>query len=305
MSTRPAPLAFAFPGAGVQSCGHEAAFRDAHADIFRPLLDLASPRVGADLWAAADGPLDDLPDLARQAFTFAYGVAMGRALQADGMAPAGTAGHSLGVYAACVAAGALDPADGLALLEAARVLAADACAGRGVGMLALAGLDEPDAASLPAVDGDAVRVVLVNAPGSVVLAGPLEALEATARQAEAAGAARTAFLDREVAYHHPRYLSGAGASLADVAATLAWRDPAVPVASTVDGRLLRTAADARAFVAANLCTPIRWPAAVAALAGLGIGGLAECGPGLTLTRMARFLEPELPWTNVRRLVKGL
>jgi [acyl-carrier-protein] S-malonyltransferase len=301
----PSPVALAFPGAGIQPCGHEAAFRDAHADCFRPLLALASDGVGADLWAAAAGDLESLPDLARQAFTFAYGVAVAQALRADGAAVAGTAGHSLGVYAACVAAGALDPADGLALLVAAREVAGAACAGRGVGMLAVAGLDEGDLAALPAVDGDALRVVLVNAPGSVVLAGPLEGLEAAQDQARAAGALRTAFLDRGVAYHHPRYMARAGGDLADVAATLAWRDPAAPVASSIDGRLLRTAADARLFVSANLATPIRWPLAVAALAGAGAAAFAECGPGLTLTRLARFLEPERPWTNVRRWVKGL
>ena len=77
----------------------------------------------------------------------------------------------------------------------------------------------------------------------------------------------------------------------------------MPVASTVDGRLLTVADEVRDFLAANLCTPIAWPRAMNAFLHLGVTSVIECGPGLTLTRMARFLEPEMAWLNVRRLVK--
>lgn len=302
-SPRP-PTAFAFPGAGIQASGYEPAFLDAHRSVLRPRLDRASALVGVDLRAAVSGGFESLPDLPRQAFTYAYGAGMAEVLRSQGDVPAVVAGHSLGVYAASVASGAIGFEDGLTLVEVAWRAAVRACAGRGVGMAAVAGLDEAEIAGLPGVDGETVRVVLVNAPGSVVLAGPLEGLEASLEAALTAGAARAAWVDREVAYHHPLYMAGASADLLDVASSLAWGEPAIPVASTIDGRILRSLDDIRTFVAANLSTPIAWPLAIAAFASLGVANVSECGPGLTLTRLARFLEPEMTWRNVRRLVKA-
>ena len=99
-------------------------------------------------------------------------------------------------------------------------------------------------------------------------------------------------------------MARAAQALRDAAAGMAFGDPEVPVASTIDGRLLRRAEDVRAFLAANLCTPIAWPRAIATFAAMGVEGVVECGPGLTLTRLARFLEPEMSWRNVRRLAKA-
>ncbi len=297
-------IAFAFPGAGIQASGYESAFLERHAGVMGPLLARASTRVGTDLASAVGGMFEELPDLPGQAFTFAFGVGLAEAQRSQGAVPVAMAGHSLGVYAAAVAAGAVGFDDGLTLVEVAWRAATGACAGLGVGMAAIVGLPEAEVAGLPGVDGIDVRIVLVNAPGSVVLAGPVEGIGVALRAAEAAGAARIAWLDREVAYHHPGYMSAAAADLRDAVAVGRWKDPSVPVVSTIDGGLIRRADDVRAFVAANLCTPITWPRAVAAFASLGVGTVVECGPGLTLTRLARFQEPQMYWRNVRRLVKG-
>jgi len=296
--------AFAFPGAGIQASGYESAFLERHAGVMGPFLGGASIRVDVDLSAMAGDGFEELPELPRQVFTFAFGVGMAEALRGRGAAPLAMAGHSLGVYAAAVAAGAVGFDDGLTLVEVAWRAATAACAGLGVGMAAIVGLPEAEVAGLPGVDGDDVRIVLVNAPGSVVLAGPVEGIGVAIRAAEAAGAARIAWLDREVAYHHPRYMSAAAAELRDAVPGCRWKDPWVPLVSTIDGQLMRHGDDVRAFVAANLCTLIEWPRAIATFVTLGADTVVECGPGLTLTRMARFQEPELRWQNVRRLVKG-
>jgi [acyl-carrier-protein] S-malonyltransferase len=296
-------VALAFPGAGIQASGYETAFMMQEDAAIRPLLQQASLRVNADLVAAVPGGFEELPQQAGQAFTFAYGVGMAQAVRRRGLNPVAVAGHSLGVYAAVVAAGATGFDEGLALVQTAWRAAAQACAGKGVGMAAIAGLPESEVAALRAVDGESVRIVLVNGTGSVVIAGPMEGIEAALTAARAAGAVRTACLDREVAYHHPLYMSEAAAELRDAAGAMAFCGAEVPVASTVDGRLLTVADEVRDFLAANLCTPIGWPRAMNAFLRLGVTSVVECGPGLTLTRMARFLEPEMAWLNVRRLVK--
>jgi [acyl-carrier-protein] S-malonyltransferase len=297
-------VAFAFPGAGVQASGYEAPFLERYVALVGPGLARASIRVGADLSAAAGGGFEELPELPRQAFTFAYGVGVAAVLRAQGAFPTVLAGHSLGVYAAAVASGALSFDDGLTLVEVAWRAASRSCAGLGVGMAVIAGLDLAEVVGLPGVDGVAVRVVLVNAPGSIVLGGPVAGIERALQAAEAAGAARIVWLDRFIAYHHPDCMADASAALGEAAAGMVWKDPAVPVVSTIDGLAIHRGDEVRDYVVANLRTPIAWPLAIAAFASLDVRNVVECGPGLTLTRMARFLEPEMAWRNVRRLVKG-
>ncbi|HET6435155.1 MAG TPA: ACP S-malonyltransferase, partial [Xanthomonadaceae bacterium] len=119
MTQPSAQLAFVFPGQGSQSVGMLAELAQQHA-VVREAFAEASEGAGADLWTLAqDGPEEQLN---RTEFTqpalLAGGVAVWRAwLQQGGVRPALLAGHSLGEYAALVAAGTLSLADGARLVR--------------------------------------------------------------------------------------------------------------------------------------------------------------------------------------------
>ena len=102
-------LAFVFPGQGSQAIGMLAELAAVHPQV-RETFEEAGQGAGIDLWSLSqEGPEDQLN---RTEFTqpalLAAGVAAWRAWQARGGAmPSVLAGHSLGEYAALVAAGAL------------------------------------------------------------------------------------------------------------------------------------------------------------------------------------------------------
>ena len=111
-------LAFVFPGQGSQSVGMMAAYGD-DAEI-RAAFDEASLALGEDLWAmAADGPAERLSLTTNtQPLMLTAGVAVFRSwVKRTGRAPDVVAGHSLGEYAALVAAGVLRLKDAVPLVR--------------------------------------------------------------------------------------------------------------------------------------------------------------------------------------------
>src|SRR5690348_10847421 len=125
-------LAFVFPGQGSQSLGMLSDLAAAHPAV-RAAFDEASAGCGVDLWQLASaGPEEMLnqTDLPRPAL-LAPNVDAWRAwVAAGGARPARFAGHSLGEYAALVAAGALSLADGAKLVrERGRLMQAAVPAG--------------------------------------------------------------------------------------------------------------------------------------------------------------------------------
>ena len=111
-------LAMVFPGQGSQSVGMMAGY-DAF-PVVRDTFAEASAALGQDLWAlVTDGPDDALNQTVNtQPAMLAADMAVYRAWRAaGGAAPTSLAGHSLGEYAALVAAGALSFADALPLVR--------------------------------------------------------------------------------------------------------------------------------------------------------------------------------------------
>jgi [acyl-carrier-protein] S-malonyltransferase len=297
--------AFLFPGAGVETLAEDARFHLDHRTVIRPLLDEASDRIGSDLIAAASGDgMDRLGPLAQQVLTYAFGVGVARVVE-SGAGPASfTAGHSLGVYGAVVAAGSMSFLDGLEVLIEAYRLAEDSCRGRAGATLAVAGLTESDVLRiLEHADTSGARKVISNHGWLSVVSGHLNAVEAFHRRSEVEGAARLVWLDSKIAWHNPEVLTGVSDLLSRFIGTVGINDPLIPVVSTIDARVLRTASDVADLLGRNIATPIRWDSALAVLSEAGVASAYECGPGDTLTRMARFVEGAPTHWPVRRLVR--
>ena len=189
-------------------------------------------------------------------------------------APAGVvaaAGHSLGEYAALVAAGALAFEDAL---EVVRVRGEAMAAAPPGGMTALLGADDAAVRALAADLG--LTVANDNAPGQLVLSGPVDALA----EAEARSDARTRRLDVSGAFHSP-LMAPAADALRGALARVEIRPPRFPVYS--NGTALPFE-DVRGELVANLLRPVRWRETVLALPA---DELIELGPGRVLTGLVK------------------
>jgi [acyl-carrier-protein] S-malonyltransferase len=194
--------------------------------------------------------------------------------------PVAFAGHSLGELSALVAADALDPISGLELAVRRGELMASVKTREEQGMLAILGAEE----QLPRLLAEQHGLVVANdnAPGQVVLAGPVDALRDASAQARADGA-RAIWLDVAAAFHSPA-MQDAVEPYREALERVVFRPPEVTVLSSSTARPFD---DVRAELAAAIVKPVRWRETMLALANDGADTYVDFGPGEVLARLVR------------------
>jgi len=261
------PTAVLFPGQGSHAEGMEEPWRGSRAfEEGLALLDYDP-----------FGRLDEGTRFQQPAL-FLCSVAAWEAREGD--APAAGAGHSLGEYAALVAAGALRFEDGLRLVDVRAAAMAEASNASPSGMIAMLRADADDVARLAAECG--AHVANDNAPGQVVVAGTKEALAEVERRAAEIGA-RPRALDVSGAFHTP-LMAPAADALAEAIAGVQIAAPAFPV---ISNSTVEPFVDVRAELVANLLRPVRFRETLLALADRGIERFEEVGPGSVLTGLVK------------------
>jgi len=289
-------LAFVFPGQGSQSLGMLADLAAAHAEVAAAFAE-ASDGAGVDLWALAQhGPEAQLNQTEfTQPALLAAGIAVWRVwLAQGGPRPTMLAGHSLGEYAALVAAGALSLADGARLVrERGRLMQAAVPAGAGA-MAAVLGADDAVVAEVCAgvAAPDVVVPANLNSPGQIVIGGTAAGVDAAIAALAERGVRKAVKLAVSVPSHTPLMREAADA-LAQAMDTVAWRAPTIPVVQNVDAKVHGDVAALRDALVRQLYLPVRWTECVQALAAAGVQRIGECGPGKVLTGLIKRIDKSL------------
>ena len=285
-------LLFSPQGSQVVGMGRELAARS-------PAAAAAFAEADAALgWSVSDtcwtGPAERLNDTRQtQPCLLTASVAALRALgERTELRPALVAGHSVGEYAALVAAGVLDFPAALRLVSRRAELMAGA--DQGGGMAAVIGLDRPVVERV--VDGIARPTELVvandNAPGQVVISGHRDALAAAEEPMRVAGARRVMPLPVSGAFHSP-LMAGVAEQLATAFEGEHWTDARVPVVSNVTAEPLTDAHRIRALLAEQVRSPVEWVRCVERMVADGVDTALELGSGAALVGMVRRISPEL------------
>ncbi len=287
--------ALLFPGQGSQEVGMLRALAATDARIEETFRE-ASAVLGWDVWRLAqEGPAEELNRTQRtQPALLAAGVAVLRSWRAhDARQPAAVAGHSLGEYTALVAAGALDFADALKLVELRGTLMQEAVpVGEGA-MAAVIGLDDAAVEKICTeyMSGGQGEGVLdaanYNAPGQVVVAGSAKAIDWLLAEGKSVGARKVVKLPMSVP-SHCALLKGAAEKLAVKLREVRIQPPVLPVLHNLDGRP-RTEPDAiREALIEQLFRPVRWTRGVRRLHDdYGCRAFLECGPGKVLSGLVK------------------
>jgi [acyl-carrier-protein] S-malonyltransferase len=285
-------LAFVFPGQGSQQVGMLDDFA-AHSDV-RATFAEASDALGEDLWTLIEqGPAETL-NLTRntQPAMLTADIALLRAWRAaGGPQPSVMAGHSLGEYAALVAAGAMQLRDAVPLVRFRAEAMQDAVA-HGIGaMAAIMGGDDAAIvdACREAAQGEIVEPVNFNGPGQVVIAGHKSAVERAIVAAKSRGAKRGVMLPVSAPFHSS-LMKPAADRLAARLAQLDITSPSIPVLHNVDVAEHATPEAIRAALAGQAASPVRWSDTIRALLGRGVTHFVECGPGKVLTGLTRRID---------------
>jgi [acyl-carrier-protein] S-malonyltransferase len=282
-------FALVFPGQGSQALGMMAAYGDSL--VIRATFDEASQALGRDLWALVTaGPAEALNQtVTTQPLMLTAGIAVWRLWQElNGPQPSMVAGHSLGEYAALVAAGVLDLKVAVPLVELrARAMQEAVPAGEGA-MAAILGLTAAavEAACAEAAQGQVAQAVNFNAPEQTVIAGHKSAIERAAEACKAKGAKRAVMLPVSAPFHCS-LMQPAAEKLKARLAELELATPRIPVLNNVDVATPATAAQIRDALGRQAAAPVRWVETMQAMQAAGITHVYECGPGKVLAGLVK------------------
>ncbi|MDR2678893.1 MAG: ACP S-malonyltransferase [Zoogloeaceae bacterium] len=287
-------FAFVFPGQGSQSVGMMAAYRDAAATdaaVVRATFAEASDVLGQDLWQmAAEGPAETLAQtINTQPLMLTAGIAVWRLWrEKGGRLPAVLAGHSLGEYAALVAAESIDFQDAV-LTVRLRAQAMQAAVPLGTGaMAAVMGLDDDGiaAACTEAAAGEVVEAVNFNAIGQTVIAGHKAAVARAMEACKARGAKRAVALPVSAPFHSSLMLPAA-LTLKEKLAGITVRAPKIPVINNVDVACENDPERIRDALVRQAHHPVRWVEIIRKMAAMGVAQIVECGPGKVLAGLSK------------------
>lgn len=205
-----------------------------------------------------------------------------------GFDPEFMAGHSLGEYAALVAAGVLEFSTAARLVvQRARLMQQATPAGTGA-MAAILGMDDAELERVCAsvANGQVVACANFNSPGQTVIAGHREAVERACEAAKAAGAKRAVSLPVSVPSHCELMREAAGQLGAALAET-AVAHSEIRVLHNSDVQAHEGGESVRKALAEQLWKPVRWSETIAALAARQVNHYFECGPGGVLVGLNR------------------
>lgn len=287
-------VAFLFPGQGAQAVGmgktlleRSAAARQTYAEA-DDALGFALSNV------ILEGPADELKRTATtQPAIVTTSIAAWRALEEAGafasLTPSFAAGHSLGEYAALVAAGSLSFADAVRAVRARGTFMQEAVP-EGVGaMAAVLGLD---ADSIRAVVAEVstpeayVACANFNGPEQTVIAGTVAGVDAAAAALKAKGAKRVMPLPVSAPFHCA-LMKPVQPRLDDVLGGLSISAPRFPIVTNVEAAPNSDGGRVRALLVEQVTAPVRFTEITTTLFAQGVTTFVEVGPGKALIGMVK------------------
>lgn len=284
-------IALLFPGQGAQRPGflHRLPGSAAINNILREaaaVLDLDPLRL--------DSAVALQSTVAVQLSIFIAGVATTRALAELAVFPDFVAGHSIGAFAAAVAAGVLTFADALRLVSV-RARCMQEAQPQGFGMAALVGLSESTVRSIVGDLGGPqalLYISAINGPRQIVLSGTHASLALATHAASRAGAQRAVLLTVSVP-SHCELLNRVSDKMRLEFQSIRLAEPRIRYICNHTARAAPRADDVREDLIRGVACPVLWHDSTTLLVELGARLFIEIPPGTVLTDLVRSAFPEL------------
>jgi malonate decarboxylase epsilon subunit len=282
--------AFVFPGQGSQTPGMLSELP--RVTRVQQTLAEAGPLIPGGT-AALDQPGSLADTVHAQLGLLVCGVAAARPLAGEGAVPDIVAGHSVGAFAAAVAAGVLEFGEAItAVTHRARRMAE--LFPHGYGMLAISGLRESRVRAIAeqvTKEGHPAWLANVNSFDQMVITGTTAALDRCRELVGAMGARKAGRLSVAVPSHAP-ILKPVSAELQQLLSGLPERKLTAMYIMITTARPAQTMADVLADLAMSVSQTVRWRDVFGVIAERGTRFVLQLPPGRVLVGLAQSDEKE-------------
>ncbi len=291
-----AKWAFLFPGQGSQYVGMGKDLKDnfkAAADIFAEADEALHDSLSKLCFEGPDADLKLTKNT--QPAILTVSIAAMRVLQQEtGIAPAITAGHSLGEYSALVCAGGIAFADAVRIVRLRGTFMQEAVPVGLGGMAAILGLDTElvEQACREAAQGDHVAPANYNCPGQIVISGHMEAVKRAAAKSEELGSKKTVMLPVSAPFHSA-LMKPAADKLGEALKSIQVFDLQIPVLSNVEADFYPSKDDIKRLLTQQVNSPVRWIEEMEKLLQQKPDRALEIGPGNVLCGLMRKIGKDM------------
>ena len=280
-------VAYVFPGQGSQKVGMGSdLYHSSHAA--RALFDDADEIYGSKLSSYCFyGPEASLKEtLVAQPALFVSSVAGLAALkEAGAQAPHAVAGHSVGEYAALVAAGAMSFETGLHLVTRRAQEMQRAASTHPGTMSAVIGLDAEVVTDVckeaQSITGEVIQVANYNSPAQMVISGTRNGMDEAVRLAKERGARKIIPLAVSGAFHS-KLMSGAAEAMSVLLTSTKFEDPSIPIVANTTGEFETRAGEVQINLASQIESAVQWIKTILCLESDGVTHYVEIGGGSVL-----------------------
>ena len=277
---------FLFSGQGSQYVGMAKELCEKYPES-KKVFDTAKEILGYDIAEICfNGPDTELNKTVNsQPAIMACSLAAFEAAKSEGITFGGVAGHSLGEYAAMVAAGVVSIEDGFKLIKvraAAMQKAAEANSGS---MYAIVGLPAEEVEKICEETEGYVVPVNYNSTVQTVIAGETSACE---KAAEKFTAMKKRAIKLNVASaFHSKMMESATEELENAAKEVTFSKPQVKFYSNVLGTELTDFSDMPALLSKHIVSPVKFTSELAEMEKDGFENFIELGPNKVLTGLVK------------------
>jgi [acyl-carrier-protein] S-malonyltransferase len=287
-------IAAVFPGQGSQKPGMGKSLADKFSAA-NSVFDIVGSAAGTDMralcWETDEETLRETQNA--QLALYTCSMAAWAVLTEGGLLPNVVAGHSVGEYAALVAAGVYAIDDGARLVQIRGSLMAEAGKTSPGAMAAVLGLErEALEQACEAAEGTVV-IANDNCPGQLVISGEAEAVRRASQVASELGAKRVLPLNVSGAFHSP-LMEVPARHMREALDGITHHHLHRKVFMNVTSEPLLDSYDAASLLERQLMSPVRWTESVQHMIRDGVTRFVELGSGEVLCGLVKRIDRGIP-----------